>query len=37
VPFVVKYDVTSLPPEFDESCGYKAEQGKDASKFSHYL
>jgi hypothetical protein len=24
--FVVKYDLTSLPPEFDEGCGLKAEQ-----------
>jgi hypothetical protein len=27
--FVVKYDLTSLPPEYDEGCGLNAEQCKD--------
>jgi hypothetical protein len=25
MPFVVKYNLTSLSPEFDEGCGLKAE------------
>ena len=34
---VVKYDLTSLPPEYDEGCGLQAEQCKDVLKSSHYL